>query len=159
MRTDKLWAPWRLKYIRSKKKKGCIFCAAAKGGLRSGVVLKTKHSVALLNIFPYNNGHVMVAPIKHAKEPSFLSKDEYCDLWEAVLKIQAALKKALQPQGYNIGLNIGPTAGAGIPGHLHVHVVPRWKGDTNFMPVISGTKVISQSLSELEKRLKRCLKK
>jgi len=159
MKTDKLWAPWRLKYIRSKKKKGCIFCAAANNKTSSGVILKTEHSVALLNIFPYNNGHIMVAPLRHAKDLSFLNEDEHKDLWEAVLKIQGALKKTLEPQGYNIGLNIGTAAGAGIPGHIHVHVVPRWNGDTNFMPVISDTKVISQSLSELEKRLKRCLTK
>jgi len=157
MKTNRLWAPWRFKYIRSKTIKECIFCAAANKKVKPGVVFRTKHSIALLNIFPYNNGHIMVAPLKHVKDLSGLSESEYNDLWKTVLKIQKALKEALRPQGYNIGLNIGTAAGAGIPAHLHVHIVPRWQGDTNFMPVISNTKVISQSLSELEKKLRKCL--
>lgn len=153
---DKLWAPWRVKYIRAKKEKGCIFCKAARGAPKSYRFLKTKHSIAMLNIFPYNNGHIMVSPVRHVGDIAFLKKAELIDLFETLNKARRLLNKALKPQGYNIGINLGKNAGAGITAHLHIHVVPRWTGDTNFMPTIFGTKVISQSLEELYKKLKRC---
>jgi len=150
--TNRLWAPWRIKYIRNPKVKKCIFCKPDKY-----VILKTKHSMAMLNIFPYNNGHIMVAPLKHVKELSRLSDAEMLDLFKTVEKMRSLLQETLQPQGYNIGINIARAAGAGIPGHLHVHIVPRWQGDTNFMPIVAKTKVISQSIEELYKQLlKKC---
>ena len=113
--------------------------------------------MAMLNIYPYNNGHIMVAPLKHVKELSRLTDPEILDLFKTVEKMRSLLQKTLQPQGYNIGINISRAAGAGIPGHLHVHIVPRWQGDTNFMPIVAKTKVISQSIEELYKQLlKRC---
>jgi len=154
MRTDdtkRLWAPWRINYIRRPKAKRCIFCNPDKY-----VVLKTAHSIAMLNIFPYNNGHMMVAPVNHIKDLSQLSEVEIIDLFAVIKKTKKLLDKILKPQGYNIGINLGMAAGAGIPGHLHIHIVPRWNGDTNFMPLIAKTKVISQSLEELYKQLKRC---
>ena len=112
--------------------------------------------MALLNIYPYNNGHVMVAPLKHVKDLSDLNDAELLDLMSTLKKTKSMLNKALQPQGYNIGINLSRVAGAGIPGHLHIHIVPRWKGDTNFMPVVFDTKIISQSLGALMKKLKKC---
>ena len=118
------------------------------------MVFKTKHAFCLLNIFPYNNGHLMVSPRKHVRNMDNLKDEELLDLCQAVSLAKKLLQKVLKPQGFNIGLNLGSVAGAGIPGHLHVHIVPRWKGDTNFMPVLGQTKIISQSLGELHKQLR-----
>lgn len=154
---DKLWAPWRIKYIQSKSTSKCFFCEAAKDKVNEHqkyVVFKTKFCIALLNIYPYNNGHLMIAPKRHVADITLLNQQEVLDLFEALKKVKQLLEKVLKPQGFNIGINVGDIAGAGIPGHVHVHIVPRWKGDTNFMPVLFGTKIISQSLKELHKRLK-----
>jgi ATP adenylyltransferase len=153
---QKLWAPWRLRYVQQKiKHKGCVFCLAAKSSKdrENLVVYRNKSSFALLNLFPYANGHIMVAPYRHVKELSQLSRDELLDLLELLNISQARLDKILSPEGYNIGANIGKSAGAGFDKHLHIHIVPRWKGDTNFMPVIFNTKVISQSLKSLYNKL------
>lgn len=153
---DKLWAPWRINYVQAKKKPGCIFCALSR---RSHLVFATEHSLCLLNIFPYNNGHLMVAPRRHVADLADLKDNEALDLFNSLKTVEKLLKQLLRPQGFNIGINLGEAAGAGIPGHLHIHIVPRWKGDTNFMPVLNNTKVISQSLQELLKRLKDAYRK
>lgn len=154
---EKLWAPWRIKYIKAKRKKKCVFCpdTGAKG--RDYVIFKTRYSACRLNIFPYNNGHLMLAPARHVKEISQLRDEEILDLIRGIDKAKKLLAKALKPHGYNIGINMSRSAGAGITGHLHIHVVPRYSGDTNFMPVLYDTKVISQSLDELYKLLKKNL--
>ncbi|MCX5703500.1 MAG: HIT domain-containing protein, partial [Candidatus Omnitrophica bacterium] len=121
-------------------------------------IFKTRHSIAMLNIFPYNNGHIMVSPKRHTAELTQLTGQEALDIFGAIIKAKKILDKILKPQGYNIGMNISRCAGAGIVGHLHIHIVPRWEGDTNFMPVLHQTKVISESLDELYKRLKKALK-
>jgi ATP adenylyltransferase len=108
----------------------------------------------MLNIFPYNNGHVMISPLRHIQKISQLKETEIIDLFKTVDKTIWLLDKILKPHGYNIGINLSEAAGAGIPTHLHLHIVPRWRGDTNFMPIVSNTKVISQSLCELYKQLK-----
>ncbi len=113
----------------------------------------------MLNIFPYNNGHSLISPIRHIQDIKHLKKEEALDLLGALNKTKNLLEKALKPDGFNIGANISASAGAGITGHLHIHIVPRWQGDNNFMPVIAGTKVISQSLDELYQLLKKCRKK
>lgn len=157
---DKLWAPWRINYIKAKPSKKCLFCKAAsmtKG--KNHLIFTTQHSLCILNIFPYNNGHIMVAPRRHVRELSELNELQIIDLFRSITTAKALLDKVLAPQGYNIGINISDVAGAGIPGHLHVHIVPRWKGDTNFMPVLFGTKIISQSLEELQKLLKNAYAK
>jgi ATP adenylyltransferase len=164
MSMDKLWAPWRINYVQGKKTKGCIFCAAAKAPQKKSasagqVVFRTKHSMCMLNIFPYNNGHLMIAPLLHAKNLSKLNDVELLDLLRSVEKARLLLDKTLKPEGYNIGINMSAVAGAGIPGHLHVHIVPRWKGDTNFMPVLGNTKIISQSLTQLHKLLRHAYTK
>jgi len=152
---DRLWAPWRIKYVAAKKRRGCLFCRSKKAsGQRRYVFYQSKFSLAMLNIFPYNNGHVLIAPLRHVRSPEQLTEEEALDLFNTLQKTLHSLKQALKPEGYNLGLNVGSAAGAGIPGHLHLHVVPRWVGDTNFMPVCGKTKVISQSLDELYRRLK-----
>jgi ATP adenylyltransferase len=152
---DKLWAPWRINYISSEIKiKGCIFCRAKKSKLNDYVIFKTKKSICLLNIYPYNNGHLLVSPLRHIAGIELLSQEEILDMFKCLKRAKRLLEKVLKPQGYNLGFNLGRNAGAGIIGHLHLHIVPRWVGDTNFMPVIGNTKVISQSLEELSRRLK-----
>jgi ATP adenylyltransferase len=146
---EKLWAPWRINYVSVKQAKGCIFCKAAKSLSADRVIFKAKYSLAMLNIYPYNNGHLLVAPLRHISDISQLSQKEAADIFESLKRAKSLLSKVLKPQGYNIGVNLTRVAGAGIAGHLHIHIVPRWLGDTNFMPVISDTKVISQSLDEL----------
>ena len=152
---DKLWAPWRINYVNSQKKsKGCIFCRAKTGKSQNQVIFKTRFSICMLNIYPYNNGHLLISPLRHIADISLMRDCEILDLFSCVNKAKDLLKKVLKPQGYNIGFNLTRVAGAGITGHLHLHIVPRWVGDTNFMPVIFGTKIISQSLEQLARELK-----
>lgn len=153
---DTLWAPWRMEYLMSDKPGGCIFCDKPHAGddAAARVVFRTPLSFAMLNTFPYNNGHLMVAPYRHAGALSDLTPEERRDLMEAVTRAEALLSRALSPQGMNVGVNLGHCAGAGVPGHLHVHVVPRWEGDTNFMPVVGGTRVIPESLDETWRKLR-----
>jgi ATP adenylyltransferase len=161
MKVDRLWAPWRIDYIKASakkiggKQKACIFCKAAKYIKGDYVIFKTKYSIAMLNIFPYNNGHIMVAPKRHIKDIAQLGDLEAKDIFQTLKKTKRLLDKVLRPEGYNIGINISRSAGAGITGHMHIHIVPRWRGDTNFMTTVSGTKIISQSLDELYKQLKK----
>ncbi|MCX5699880.1 MAG: HIT domain-containing protein [Candidatus Omnitrophica bacterium] len=152
---DKLWAPWRINYVSGKKKaKGCIFCRAKTGKSKDYVIFKTRFCIVMLNIYPYNNGHLLISPLRHIRDISGMQDSEILDLFKCLNQAKNLLQKVLKPQGYNIGFNLERNAGAGITGHLHLHIVPRWAGDTNFMPVIGNTKVISQSLEELSRRLK-----
>lgn len=156
----KIWAPWRSQFIYSRKKKGCIFCQGrdAKINRKSFVLKTTAFSFSMLNIYPYNNGHIMVAPKRHKSRLKDLAVEELTDLMLLLNQTTDVIDEALKPDGYNIGVNIGRMAGAGYPGHVHIHIVPRWEGDTNFMPVLSNTKVISESLDSLYRRLKACLR-
>ncbi|MCD6134803.1 MAG: HIT domain-containing protein [Candidatus Omnitrophica bacterium] len=158
---DNLWAPWRTKYILgNKKEKKCLFCNMVRNKKRNAyVVLKTKEVFSLLNIYPYNNGHIMVVPKRHIDSIERISPSEWQQMHFHIRAITSALRKILKPDGFNIGINIGKVAGAGVDKHLHIHIVPRWEGDTNFMPVISQTKVISQSLKELYKSLRAAIEK
>jgi ATP adenylyltransferase len=154
---ERLWAPWRLEYIRGPKDQECIFCRAAESGDDEAnyVVHRGERAFVILNAYPYNNGHVMVAPYAH--EPTIEPLDEPT-LLEIMMLTQhsiAALRKAYAPEGFNIGINQGRVAGAGIEEHVHAHVVPRWGGDTNFMPVIADTRVLPQSLADSWKELTR----
>ena len=152
---DKLWAPWRINYVSGvKKSKGCIFCLAKRSLKRDYVIFKTRFSIVMLNIYPYNNGHILIAPLRHIRDISQMQEAEILDLFKCLNKTKSLLQKVLKPQGYNVGLNLTRVAGAGIAGHLHLHIVPRWVGDTNFMPVLFGAKIISQSLDQLAKKLK-----
>ncbi|MFA4992239.1 MAG: HIT domain-containing protein [Candidatus Omnitrophota bacterium] len=150
---DKLWAPWRSCFVRINKIKGCIFCLKNKKDADKFVIKKTKLSFAMLNIYPYNNGHVMVSPRRHVSDLKGLSDAELTDMMMLAREMQILLEKKLKPHGFNIGINTGRVGGAGYKDHIHVHIVPRWEGDTNFMPVIGKTKVVPQSLEELHKCL------
>jgi ATP adenylyltransferase len=129
----------------------CFFCTARKSrrDRNNLVVARTRQSLVMLNRYPYNNGHILVAPLRHTGEIESLSVQEWMDLWRLVVRFSQKLKHRMRAQGFNIGINAGRAGGAGVPGHVHLHVVPRWSGDTNFMPVLAKTKVISQSLDEL----------
>ena len=159
----RLWAPWRDKYIVSacKKTKGCVFCKILKEkkDKKNFVFVRSKYSFAVLNIYPYNNGHVLVMPLRHVKDINKLKKFESDDLICLLNYTRSLLDDVLKPDGYNIGMNIGKVAGAGVPGHVHFHIVPRWSGDVNFMPVVEDTKVISQSLRSLHEKLSLAHKK
>ena len=154
---DRLWAPWRIKYVSQKKFKGCIFCKIVreKKDSKNFVVFRSEHCFAVLNIFPYNNGHTMIVSNRHVSSLEDLGDSGLLDFNKALIKIKSDLKKVLKPAGFNIGINLGKVAGAGVDKHLHAHVIPRWIGDTNFMPVAAGTKIISQSLKELYPKLKK----
>jgi ATP adenylyltransferase len=152
---DKLWAPWRSKYIYLRKKKRCIFCGNRSPKSKTGYIIrKSAYSFSMLNLFPYNNGHVMVAPYRHVKSLELLSAAELADIMKLVNITKRDIDKKLRPHGYNIGLNIGKVGGAGFTGHVHIHIVPRWDGDSNFMPITANTKVISESLDTMHKLLK-----
>ena len=153
----RLWAPWRMVYIdHGAKEPGCIFCNKRQQSdpRQALVVAQTVHSMVMLNKYPYNNGHLLLAPKRHEKDLSNLSTDEYGDLNEALRRSVDILQKVLNPAGFNVGMNLGRTAGAGVEDHLHWHVVPRWEGDSNFMPVIADTKVMPQHLLESYDSLK-----
>ena len=158
---DKLWAPWRLKYITGAKQKGCIFCAAlkSKAGAKNYIVYRSKYCFAILNAYPYNNGHLMIVPNRHTADMSVLKDEELLDLQKTTVKIIELLKKCLKPGGFNVGANLGKSAGAGIDKHMHIHIVPRWESDSNFMTAVAGTRIISQSLDHLYKLLQKNLKK
>ena len=151
-----LWAPWRMGYIKKTKTKHCFLCKIIKEKERERnfVLLQTKKAISLLNIYPYNNGHTLVAPLRHISSLKSLTPGEVKELFLHTIKIVSAIKKAFKPSGFNVGLNLGRTAGAGLISHLHIHIVPRWEGDTNFMPVIGKTKIIPQSLEETYKKIK-----
>lgn len=158
---ERLWAPWRKAYIRpdAARKKGCVFCRllAEKKDSRNLILKRTPSSFAILNLYPYNNGHVMIVPKRHAASVEKLSDKEKLDWLHLYEEVQAALAKTMKPHGFNLGINLGRVSGAGIPGHIHLHIVPRWKGDSNFMPVTGSTKVISESLDSVYQILSRAL--
>ena len=162
MPMDKLWAPWRVTYVTKilKKQRGCIFCRMIKEKKDAAnfILLRTKLCYAVLNLYPYNNGHVLLLPNRHVDDLTRLTQEERSDLFDLLEKVKGALDRVVKAQGYNVGINLGKVAGAGFPGHLHVHLVPRWAGDVNFMPVTADTKVISQSLKALYTRLNHALK-
>ena len=150
-RGDRLWAPWRSQFLVKPSSRRCIFCVAKRSAAdrRHHVIARGTQVFALLNLYPYNNGHLMIAPYRHVGTLESLRVGEWSDILRMGQQLTKRLTVALKPHGFNLGLNLGRTAGAGIPGHLHLHIVPRWNGDTNFMPVLTKTKVISQSLDEL----------
>jgi ATP adenylyltransferase len=153
---DVLWAPWRMAYVAGPKdRQDCIFCAATTGDLRERLLLgTTAHSLVMLNRFPYQNGHLMVAPRRHTADLPALPAPEHSDLAETLRRALATVDGAFHPDGFNVGLNLGAGAGAGVVDHLHWHIVPRWSGDTNFMPVLADVRVISQHLTETYDRLR-----
>ncbi|MCX7832438.1 MAG: HIT domain-containing protein [Actinobacteria bacterium] len=159
---NRLWAPWRAKYIREvadKSPEKCFLCEAArmKNPEEAFVLEFSKHSFVILNIYPYNTGHLMVVPLRHIANLEELTEEEHADLGITLARCIKAIKKAYSPHGINIGMNLGRAAGAGLESHIHYHVVPRWNGDTNFMPVIAETKVVSEMLDDTFRKLKEAL--
>src|SRR5512145_2443049 len=153
-----LWAPWRIEYILSEKPKTCIFCdfpAAPEADDRKNLVVhRSAHSFTVMNRYPYNSGHVMVIPRAHVQELAALSHEQYVDLNDELRRAVAVLQATYRPQGMNVGMNLGRPAGAGIDEHLHWHVVPRWVGDNNFMPVLADQRVVVEALDAAWERLR-----
>jgi ATP adenylyltransferase len=157
---EKLWSPWRSQYISSfqekNKKSDCIFCdmiSLDKEDPDNLVVDNGDTTFTVLNLFPYNNGHLMIVPKRHTSDFQSLTGEEKAEIFRYLQLSERALTEVLQPDGFNIGANLGKASGAGIDGHLHFHIVPRWNGDTNFMPVLGETKVISQELGNTKQNL------
>jgi len=145
-----IWAPWRMEYILNKKEEGCIFCTKPRESDDRGnyILYRGERIFVIMNKFPYNNGHLMVAPYKHTSDLHGLASDELLELMQLTQRGIGVISQAFRPEGFNIGINLGKVAGAGIEDHVHLHIVPRWSGDTNFMPVIGETKIIPQYLSD-----------
>jgi ATP adenylyltransferase len=173
---EQLWAPWRLGYILGEKSIAdpcdpekllpgadptCFLCQAMpEGDDRQRLVIdRGEHAVTLLNRYPYNNGHLLVAPRRHVARLDGLGEEVQRELSQTLARMVGVLEKAMQPQGFNVGLNLGRAAGAGVPGHLHWHIVPRWVGDTNFMPAVAGVHTIPQALEALWELLRGALEK
>jgi len=157
---ERLWRPWRSEYVtRASESDECFFCAhlAENDDEKNHVLARATRTFILLNAFPYNSGHVMVAPLRHVGEMEDLEEPELLELFSETRRAVAALENAYEPDGFNVGMNLGRVAGAGVPGHLHVHVVPRWGGDTNFMPVVGETKVLPEALAETAEKLRPLL--
>ena len=155
-----IWAPWRMSYINEEKPSGCIFCEKPKGDDSKMLILfRGRYSFAIMNKYPYNNGHIMVAPYKHISNFEDLTADEFSELFRLFSKSINILKRKFCADGINAGLNLGKVAGAGVLDHVHLHIVPRWNGDTNFMPVIAETKVMPQHLKSTYNQLKEEFKK
>ena len=159
---DRLWTPWRLAYITgavgggsADGGDGCIFCDAGSQSRRADLVLvRTPLSYVILNLFPYNNGHLMVIPNRHIATLASATPDERCELIELTTIAEVALTEAFAPHGLNMGINLGKPAGAGVLDHVHMHVVPRWNGDTNFMTVVGRTRVLPEELPDTAGRLR-----
>ncbi len=152
-----LWAPWRISFVKGKKETGCVFCKRLKmkDSPENLVVYRGRYCVVILNKYPYNSGHSMVVPKRHVGDIEKLTPKEAQEFFSLTQKAVKVMKKALRPHSLNLGMNLGKASGAGIPGHLHMHIVPRWIGDTNFMPVFGQTKVISVPLEPMYDALKK----
>ena len=153
---ERLWAPWRMEYITEEPRPGCLFCRVIDDPHDKDaalVVWRTEGAIVLLNKFPYNPGHAMVAPLAHLGALEDLDDPQSADLMRALKRTVAVLKATLKPEGFNIGANIGRVAGAGIPDHIHFHAVPRWNGDTNFMPVLADVKVVNEHVLQTAAKL------
>lgn len=153
-----LWAPWRMEFIKAPKPEGCIFCdfpaqTGPQVNRENLIAHRCGRAFTMLNRYPYNSGHVMVIPRSHASSLEQLSADDFADLHAELRLALAVLRELYNPEGFNVGMNLGRVAGAGIADHIHYHIVPRWGGDTNFMPVLSETKVINEHLEDAWERI------
>ena len=153
---EHLWAPWRIAYIRGEKPEGCVLCESPRGMENSQPLLlfRGESNFVIMNKYPYNPGHLMVAPRRHVATPEEFSDAELEEHYQLVRRCLRVLRVAFQPHGFNLGMNLGKVAGAGIAAHCHTHIVPRWEGDTNFMTVTAGTRVISESMGAVYRNLK-----
>ena len=155
----RIWAPWRMKYILKDKERTCLFCQKPKENQdeENYLLVRGETSFLMLNVYPYSNGHLLVAPYKHVSRLAGLEERELLELMLLTRKAIGLLREAIQPQGFNIGMNLGKVAGAGIEDHLHLHIVPRWEADTNFMPVLSETKVVPELLETTYQKLMKAM--
>ena len=157
---ERIWSPWRMAYIQAAKEQGedggCIFCDLPAEGddVRTMILARGELAFVIVNSYPYNPGHLMVAPFRHVGAFTSLEADELADVDALVARSIRALEQEMEPHGYNLGMNLGRVAGAGIPDHVHWHLVPRWNGDTNFMPVVGQTRVLPELLEETYARLR-----
>jgi ATP adenylyltransferase len=159
---ERLWAPWRMEYIGGEQRPGCLFCRVLEHPDDRDselVVWRPEGAIVLLNRYPYNPGHAMVAPTAHAGELEALDDEQMTHVMRAVKRTISVLKAVMAPEGFNIGANAGRVAGAGIPDHIHLHVVPRWNGDTNFMPVLADVKVVNEHLLQTAAKLREAFSK
>lgn len=156
----RLWAPWRIEYILREEGNECIFCRKSKDNKdkENYILLRGKKCMVILNTYPYNNGHLMIVPYRHIGSVEDLEESEAQEMMKLLSLMTASLRKVLNPNGFNVGMNLGDIAGAGIVDHLHLHIVPRWKGDCNFMPVLSDTKIIPEALQQTYQKLKENLR-
>jgi ATP adenylyltransferase len=152
---ERLWAPWRIQYILGEKPEGCILCdlPAQNNDVENYILYRGKNNFIMLNGFPYNPGHLLIAPYSHIDTPEKLSEEERNEHFQLVTHSLEVLRKAFQPGGFNIGANIGSIAGAGIDDHFHSHIVPRWQGDTNYIPVLADLRVVPQALADTYQEL------
>ena len=153
---DRIWAPWRIQYIQMEKPDGCILCdkPGEEGDDDNYILYRGKLNFVIMNCYPYNPGHLMVAPYRHVAGIDGLENNERVEHFEIVSRAIGVLRQAFNPQGFNVGANMGKVAGAGIDDHMHTHIVPRWQGDTNFMPVLTGVRVVPQALADTYERLR-----
>ncbi len=156
---DSLYSPWRMQYILDSQDDGddtCVFCEVIKteDDRKHLILHRDEYCYVILNLFPYNTGHLLVVPYRHVRCMNDLEAGEKAQSMELLVRAESVLRETFKPQGFNVGANIGSVAGAGIPGHLHFHILPRWEGDTNFLPVLGGTKSLPETLEESYDRLK-----
>jgi ATP adenylyltransferase len=154
---NQLWSPWRMEYIENNhKESGCVFCnaQASADGAENLIAYRGERAYVILNRFPYTSGHLMVIPFEHKPNLEELDAPTRAEMMELTSRCTTALNNIYRPQGFNIGVNIGEAAGAGVLGHVHIHIVPRWKGDTNFMSTVGGTRVLPEALEDTYKRVK-----
>jgi len=153
---ERIWAPWRIQYIQADKPDGCILCEkpVEDNDSQNYILYRGEKNFVILNSYPYNPGHLMVAPYRHVSSPEELNEEERNEHFEIVSRCINVLRQVLNPGGFNVGMNIGKTAGAGIEDHIHTHVVPRWQGDTNFMSVLADVRVIPEALADTYQKLK-----
>ncbi|MFQ5454317.1 MAG: HIT domain-containing protein [Candidatus Zixiibacteriota bacterium] len=151
-----IWAPWRAKFILGKKEKGCVFCKRKKmkDSVKNLIIYRGEKVFIILNKYPYNTGHALIVPYRHIRQIEKLTREESIEFFALTQKAVAVIKKVLKPTSLNLGMNLGRISGAGVPNHVHMHVVPRWQGDTNFMPVIGKTSVVSIPLEPIYKALR-----
>jgi len=155
---ERLWAPWRMEFINGEKPDGCFLCEAAAAGPDADrellVLERGEHAFVMMNRYPYNNGHLLVAPKRHGGEFCEMTVEESAEVMALSQKWQRIISKVMDAEGFNLGMNLGRCAGAGVADHLHLHIVPRWSGDTNFMPVVADVHVVPQALLELHDKLR-----
>ena len=153
---EQIWAPWRIEYIEMEKPKGCILCDKPKenNDAQNYILYRGDKNFIMMNLYPYNAGHLMIAPYRHIANLEELNNEELREYWQIVTRSLKVLRKVFNPGGFNIGINMGKAAGAGIEEHVHTHIVPRWQGDTNWMPVIADVRVVPEALAETYRKLK-----